>query len=81
MDDFTEKWMTAEARHAESLGLRPPGVEGRWEVDFALGGKVKTFHRDDPDRGSAIESAKHGFQWTYGFWPGDPIAVREGGGS
>lgn len=40
-------------------------------------GKPATFYRHQIFEHDAIASAKHGFQWAYGYWPGDPIKVEK----
>ena len=50
----------------------------RYAIDFNHNGKTKSFERTASSQALAVEDAKAGFQWRYGYWPDEPTSVREG---
>lgn len=76
--DFVKAWSEAEARDIERMAPNPSGIKANYEVDFQkANGRTVTFHRSEVDQESAVSAAQRGYQWTYGAWPGEPLAVRE----
>lgn len=74
--DFATRWAEMDAAEIRGHAPNPPDITPNFEVDFIHNGKVKTFRRQAEHAGAAISSAQHGFQWTYGFWPGPAIDCR-----
>ena len=60
--------------------LADAGVYGNnkdhFVVTFAEQGGIQEFHRWGCSQDEAVEDARRGFQWAYGFWPGEPVSVR-----
>lgn len=40
-------------------------------------GGLREFHRWADTADAAVEDAKEGFQWAYGYWPADPVDISE----
>lgn len=55
----------------------PNPVPGSWEFTFVHDQIGRTFSRYNMVYEAALTDAKCGFQWTYGYWPSDPIRVKE----
>lgn len=47
-----------------------------FRVIFWHRGREVGFFRWETTEAQAIEDAKKGFQWQYGYWPNDPIRVE-----
>ncbi len=50
---------------------------GSWEFFFMHDGRARGFSRFNLPYEDALEQAKHGFQWSYGYWPSAPVKVLE----
>ena len=75
LDTFVEAWTAAEKRHTDKLASKGDRVPGSYAVSFRHNSRVKTFYRTADSQERAVREAQDGFQWTYGFWPGDPLSV------
>lgn len=76
IDPLLEAWAEFERADAERRGAYGDAEDAEWAVSFDHHGRVKTFYRSGESRGAAVESAQHGFQWRYGYWPGDPVRIE-----
>lgn len=50
---------------------------GSWTFYFMHDGLSRKFDRYNMTYEKALEDAKHGFQWVYGYWPSAPVEVKE----
>lgn len=46
-----------------------------WAIVFDRAGRQVTFWRYEQGESEAVESACHGFQAAYGYWPSAPTQV------